>query len=105
MTSVTFTVAVALTLGLASCSSAGDPPPPMRTTAPASELPREVEEFRGKVARMNADQVLAAATARFGRPSRDAGSGVSIPQWDIAGGVLTVHSSAGPTFRSAGGKT
>jgi hypothetical protein len=76
---------------------------PATMASPASDLPSAVERFRGRVAAMNAKEVLEEATAEFGKPTRDVGSGLSIPQWDIAGGVLTVHPLKGPTFRRVGG--
>jgi len=74
------------------------------TTAPSEPLPAAVAQFRDKIAAMNATQVLAEAVAEFGRPARDAGSGLRIPQWDVAGGTLTVHPGNGPTFRTAAGR-
>jgi hypothetical protein len=53
---------------------------------------------------MNAKETLTEAIHEFGQPSRDVGSGLSIPEWDIAGGVLRVHPLGGPTFRLPNGK-
>jgi hypothetical protein len=85
-------------LGSASCCSDDDPG---SRTSPASNLPAPVEQFKAKIADMDAQQVLEAAAAQFGQPSRNVGSGLSIPQWDIADGVVTVHPLVGPTFRRA----
>lgn len=73
-------------------------------TSSSIDLPPGVGKFQTSIAAMNANEVLAAATAEFGQPSRDIGSGLSIPQWDIADGVLTIHPLTGPTFRKADGR-
>jgi hypothetical protein len=90
------------TLWSVSWFSDHDPSP---RTSPASDLPAPVEQFKAQIADMDAHQVLEAAVAQFGKASRNVGSGLSIPQWDIAGGVLTVHPLVGPTFRKAGRTT
>lgn len=76
-------------------------------SAPATRpapLPPPVAAVREKIQGKKPQEVLAIMSADFGKPSRDVGSGLSIPQWDVAGGVLTYHEWVGPTFR-AGGRT
>jgi hypothetical protein len=92
---------VILVLAMALCLSCQPSATPPSATAPSAALPAAIESFQSKVAPMDANAVLAEATTEFGQPSRDIGSGLSIPQWDIAGGVLTVHPLVGPTFRTA----
>lgn len=51
-------------------------------------------QFRGK----SPDEVRDLISKRFGPYHRDTGSGLSIPQWDVFGGVLTFHPHTGPFF-------
>jgi len=48
------------------------------------------------------DEVRALIVGRLGQPTRDIGSGISIDQWDVAGGQLTFHPGTGPTFKKDG---
>lgn len=79
-------------------SMAGSP-----TSSPSVRLPPVAESFRDKVKQMNADDMQAEAKREFGEP-RDIGSGLSVPEWHIAGGDLIIHPLRGPTFRFADGK-
>ena len=49
------------------------------------------------------EEVLALIEKTFGPPVRNVGSGLSIPQWDFDGGVLTFHPLCGPTFAPKSG--
>jgi uncharacterized protein (TIGR02996 family) len=59
-----------------------------------------MEQHRGK----SRDELRALIIARFGPPNRDIGSGLSIPQWEVDGGLLTFHPFLGPSFTSGGTK-
>jgi hypothetical protein len=96
-------LAIILVLASVLCPACQSGTPPPAPTSAGAPLPAAIERFQGKVASMNAQAVPAQAIAEFGRPSRDIGSGLSIPQWDVAGGVLTVHPLTGPTFQTADG--
>lgn len=52
------------------------------------------KQFQGK----SPDEVRALIGNRFGPYLRDIGSGLSIPQWDVFGGVLAFHPLFGPSF-------
>ncbi len=84
-------------------------PAPPTTTAPTTaadqDLPPEVRSFQRVIQRMTPKQVADAAVERFGRPARERGSGISILEWDVAGGVLTASPHHGlPTFRTSAGR-
>ena len=83
-------------LCLPSCGHSALPSskPPTRRT-----LPPAVAKFRDTVTKMEAKEALAEGVREFGEPSRDVGSGLSIPEWNLDGGVLEVHPLVGPTFR------
>ena len=74
-------------------SSAGEP---HRTQPP--DIPAPITELKANIQGKNPDEVLAIIQARFGGETRNIGSGLSIPQWDVAGGVLTFHPFRGPSF-------
>jgi hypothetical protein len=75
-------------------------PPPDRQT----DVPKAISDFQAQRRDLGPEQVLPAAVARYGKPTRDIGSGLYIPQWDVAGGKLTVHPGRGPTFELPGGQ-
>lgn len=56
------------------------------------------QELEGK----GPDDVRALIVRRFGPPARDVGSGIQIEQWDVDGGILTLHPLQGPTFTKGG---
>lgn len=78
---------------------------PAQTSRPAAAepLPAPIAHLRDAIRGMRPIQVRAAIKARFGDPTRDAGSGLWIPQWDVAGGTLTCHPLRGPTFTTRAG--
>lgn len=81
------------------------PMPSHAAPAPAARgLPAEIERLRSAIAGQSPAEVLGIVTDRFGEPTRDAGSGVRIPEWDLAGGTLTYHPHAG-VFWTAKGDT
>ncbi|MCX9158592.1 hypothetical protein OPU71_20965 [Niveibacterium sp. 24ML] len=65
--------------------SAADVPEPIATLA---------KQFQGK----SPNEVLALIGKRFGPYHRNTGSGLSIPEWEVFGGVLTFHPLTGPFF-------
>jgi len=71
--------------------------------SPSIQLPGRIEQLRVQIQRMNFKQICAAITAQFGPETRDVGSGLYIPQWDVAGGKLTCHQFNGPTFKDRAG--
>jgi hypothetical protein len=78
------------------------------TGAPAAQAARAVGVDRLKVelrGTKTAKQAREIFVKLLGPPDRDIGSGVSIEQWDLAGGVLTLHSSCGPILEPEGGGT
>lgn len=58
------------------------------------------KQFGGK----SPDEVRELIVRQFGPHHRDTGSGLSIPQWDVFGGVLTFHPLGGPSFFDPGTK-
>lgn len=75
-----------------------------QTTRPAvGALPAPIERLRMEIRGLRPIQVRAAIKARFGEPTGDAGSGLWIPQWDVAGGTLICHPLRGPTFTTRAG--
>ena len=66
----------------------------------ATRLPEPIAALQKALEGKTPDDALRIAIERFGAPTRDTGSGLQIPQWDVAGGVLTVHPLTGPTFFS-----
>jgi hypothetical protein len=58
----------------------------------------EIDALTSEIQGLEPAEVRAAIVRRFGSPARDIGSGLSIEQWDVAGGVLTFHPLTGPTF-------
>jgi hypothetical protein len=80
------------------------PTPTTNASLPELIDPR-LEAFRGHIGRMDADQVLNAAIEHFGAPTRHVGSGILTPQWNLQGGVLSVHPTLGPTFVTHVGRT
>jgi hypothetical protein len=58
------------------------------------EIDALTEQMQGK----QRDEAFALIVDYFGQPTRNIGSGLSIPQWDICGGVLTFHPLSGPRF-------
>lgn len=65
----------------------------------------EIDALTREIQGQEPDEVRAAVVRRFGQPARDIGSGLSIEQWDVAGGVLTFHPGTGPTFAKGGQTT
>jgi hypothetical protein len=61
-------------------------------------LPARLAALKPKLQGKSPDQVLDIVTKELGQPTRIIGSGVRVPQWDIAGGLLTVDRRQGPTF-------
>ena len=70
-------------------------------TQPA-DLPVPIATLKAKIQGKKPDEVLAIIRAQFGREARSIGSGLIIPQWDVAGGLLTFHPFRGPSFNQAG---
>jgi hypothetical protein len=62
----------------------------------------DVEALALEIQGKQPDEVRAIMVKRFGPPARDVGSGATIEQWDVAGGVLTFHSFLGPTYAKDG---
>ncbi len=63
-----------------------------------NEIDSLAEEMQGR----GPNEVRSLLFARLGAPARDGGSGLSIPKWDVCGGVLTFHPFRGPTFARGG---
>ena len=97
------TTGVAVILCAAGCAWGGSlTPTKVSGTAAATQpadLPPAINRVRPRLAGKGRDEVLAMLTKEFGPQARDIGSGLSIPQWDMGGGVLQFHPSVGPTFR------
>lgn len=67
----------------------------------SADLPIQIANLKARIQGKNPDEVLAIIQAQFGRETRSIGSGLYIPQWDVAGGLLTFHPFRGPSFNSA----
>ena len=66
---------------------------------PADGKPRAAERVAGKLREAKTfEEARATIEGQFGAADRDIGSGLSIEQWDLDEGVLTLHPLAGPTF-------
>lgn len=68
----------------------------------AAALPADIERLKQDIAGKSPGEVLKIITDRFGEQSRDVGSGVRIPEWDIAGGTLTYHPHTGVFWAAKG---
>ncbi|MBL8516258.1 MAG: hypothetical protein JNM76_04725 [Betaproteobacteria bacterium] len=79
-------------LSLATATMAGAQAPRM------SNAPKLVQTLAAGIKGKNPEQVLAILVGQLGPPTRDTGSGLSIPQWDMSDGVLTFHPLTGPVF-------
>lgn len=76
-----------------------------QTSRPAAEtLPTAIAQLQTDIRGLRPIQVREAIKKRFGQPSREIGSGIRIPQWDVAGGKLTFHPLRGPTFTTPSGE-
>jgi hypothetical protein len=100
---MTYRILLVAAIGLFWLSSSAADSRTANAGEPDTQLPASVSRFRDQVKDLGPKQVLAAAIAQFGKPTRDLGSGLSIPQWDVAGGTLTVHPGRGPTFQRTRG--
>lgn len=58
----------------------------------------EIRELAKAIQGKEREKVWDIISERLGPPHRDVGSGWSIPQWDVFGGVFTYHDGAGPDF-------
>jgi hypothetical protein len=67
-------------------------------------LPAKVALLQSLIQGMSKEGARLSTYAVLGLPARDVGSGLSIEQWDIDGGVFTFHPYSGPTYRDAAGK-
>jgi hypothetical protein len=78
-----------------------------RAQAPKiTEAPKPVQDLVAAIRGKDDSGMRQEIVRRFGEPARDVGSGLHIEQWDVAGGVLTLHQATGPTFSDAkSGKT
>lgn len=65
--------------------------------------PNDIAKFAATLQGKSPEQIRGLIEAKYGAPDRDIGSGLVIEQWDIAGGTLTFHPLAGPSFDN--GKT
>ena len=66
---------------------------------PAQEkLPPSIERLRSDVRGKAPGEVHALLLQRFGKPSRELGSGLRLPEWDVEGGVLSYSPLAGVFF-------
>jgi hypothetical protein len=75
-----------------------------QSSQPAAEpLPPQIARLRNEIRGLRPIRVRKLIKSRFGEPTRDLGSGIWIPQWDIAGGKLTFHPLRGPTFTTRSG--
>jgi hypothetical protein len=73
-----------------------------RAQAPKiSDAPKPVQELATAIQGKDSSAMRKEIVRIFGKPARDGGSGFHIEQWDVAGGVLTLHQATGPTFRDA----
>jgi hypothetical protein len=73
---------------------------------PTNGRTRVIERVAGKLKEAKTfEEARATIVEQFGTADRDIGSGVSIEQWDLDGGVLTLHLLSGPTFSLIGGDT
>jgi hypothetical protein len=73
----------------------------------AAQTPQapNIEALTREVQGKGPGEVRALIVGRLGPPARDIGSGLSIEQWDVDGGVLTFHPLRGPTFEKGGLRT
>jgi hypothetical protein len=62
------------------------------------DAPKVVQEIATQIQNKNMDEIRAIIVNKLGLPKRDIGSGISIDQWDVPDGVLTLHPMRGPTF-------
>ena len=62
--------------------------------APSSDIDKFAATLQGK----SPEQIRDLIEKKYGSPDRNIGSGLVIDQWDIAGGTLTFHPLAGPSF-------
>lgn len=58
----------------------------------------EIRELAKAIQGKEREKVWEIISERLGPPHRDVGSGVSIPQWDVFGGVFTYQDESGPVF-------
>ena len=79
-------------------------------SAASDELPPSIQAFREEILNrhlenpdMGIAEIQALAIARFGRETRNTGSGRYLPEWDIDGGILCV--GGWPRFETADGKS
>src|SRR5882724_965689 len=68
-------------------------------------IPDEIRDFQAEIHDAGPEQVYAAAIARFGRPTRVIGTGIYLPQWDVAGGTLTAFPDRVPRFETESRQT
>jgi len=61
-------------------------------------MPTSVASLAEQIQGRSPAEVQALIVKRFGPAHRDNGSGLSIPQWDVAGGILQFHPLAGPSY-------
>ncbi len=69
-----------------------------------ARLPAKVALLQSHIQGMSGEETHLLTYVVLGLPARNVGSGVSIEQWDIDGGVFTFHQFLGPTYRDADGK-
>jgi len=65
-------------------------------------LPQPIQQLAAKIQGREPQEIRSIIERQLGGPSRDEGSGLSIPQWDSGGGVLTFHPQRGVTFARRG---
>ena len=88
--------------GARGADATGAAPSAEQRRARARGVASTVDELQGG---KTPDEVLAVIKRHFGRPDRDVGSGLSIPQWDLADGLLTYNPACGPTLLRKGGSS
>ena len=64
---------------------------------------KDLESLQEQIQGQTPIQIYDTIVSFFGKPDRDNGSGLSIPEWDINGGVLVFHPSMGPSFTDKNG--
>ncbi len=67
-------------------------------TTKIAEAPKSIQTLSARIQGANPELVLEILGNQLGPPSRVAGSGLSMPEWDLPDGVLTFHPLSGPYF-------